>query len=223
MRRFLILCSFFLPFVSFSQFSTIELEVRPVPEPAIRDSAVVHWNQSLPAFETLSPESKDFLYWINYCRSNPEAFWDSIVCPVLLVFSSLTGKEARSLHTDLANVGKLPMFSLNEVLIKTAQLHASDISRKKASPSHTSTDGSDFGTRMKRAGIKTCANENISVSSQSVLLSVLLLYLDIGLPELGHRKSLLNPSLVETGIGSASFGKEGDQFFLVQDLACSQQ
>ena len=75
---------------------------------------------------------------------------------------------------------------------------------------------------MNRAGIKYCANENISISSQSILLSVLLLYLDIGLPNLGHRKALLNPSLVETGIGSASYGKEMGQFFLVQDLACLQ-
>ena len=78
----------------------------------------------------------------------------------------------------------------------------------------------DFGTRMKQAGIKYCANENISLSSQSVLLSVLLLYLDIGLPGLGHRKALLDPSLREIGVGSALYGK--DQYFLVQDLACSQ-
>jgi len=223
MRSFLVLCCFFLPFISFSQFYTIELEVRHIPEPLTRDSVVDAWNHSLPVFDGLSHESKEFLYWVNYCRSSPQKFWDSVVSPVLLVFPSLNGKDSRSLKADLIKTGKLPMFSLNEALIRTAQLHASDISRKNAPPSHTSSDGSDFGTRMKRAGIRNCANENISVSSQSILLSVLLLYLDIGLSELGHRKSLLNPTLTETGIGSALYGKEEAQFFLVQDLACSQQ
>ena len=223
MRRFMIFCFFILPFFSFSQFSTIELEVKPVPEPFTRDSSVDNWNRSLPAFKKLSVQSREFLYWINYCRSNPEAFWDSVITPVLLAFPALNKAEALSLRSDLIKTGRLTMFSLNSALLTTAQQHAADISQKNANPSHTSTDGTSFGTRMKQAGIKTCANENISVSSQNILLSVLLLYLDIGLPELGHRKSLLNPNLVETGIGSAPYGKDQDQFFMVQDLACLQQ
>jgi len=184
---------------------------------------VDNWNRSLPAFKKLSVQSREFLYWINYCRSNPEAFWDSVITPVLLAFPALNKAEALSLRSDLIKTGRLTMFSLNSALLTTAQQHAADISQKNANPSHTSTDGTSFGTRMKQAGIKTCANENISVSSQNILLSVLLLYLDIGLPELGHRKSLLNPNLVETGIGSAPYGKDQDQFFMVQDLACLQQ
>ena len=46
-------------------------------------------------------------------------------------------------------------------------------------------------------------------------------YLDMGLPEQGHRKALLDPSLREIGVGSALYGV--DQYFLVQDLACSQK
>ena len=54
-----------------------------------------------------------------------------------------------------------------------------------------------------------------------VSLSILLLYLDIGVPSLGHRKALLDQNLREIGVGSALYGK--DQYFLVQDLACTQQ
>jgi uncharacterized protein YkwD len=112
------------------------------------------------------------------------------------------------------------MFRLNSSLIKTAQDHAVDIASKKALPSHLSTKGEGFDVRIKRAGIKYCASENISLSNQSILLSVVLLYLDIGLPELGHRKSLLADNLREIGIGSARYGE--DQYFLFQDLACAQ-
>jgi uncharacterized protein YkwD len=117
-------------------------------------------------------------------------------------------------------MGALPMFALSDKLTRTAQSHAYDISGKRAAPSHTSTNGTEFGERMKKAGIKYCASENISVSSQSPLLAVLLLYLDIGLSDLGHRKTLLNPNLLETGIGVASYGN--NQLFLVQDLSCLQ-
>jgi hypothetical protein len=221
MFKWLFFVVFLVPMISFSQMASIELPSRPVPIPASRDTVVDRWNQSQPGFQYLSQQGRDFLYWINYCRRNPEGFWENVVIPNLDVFPPLNGKEAQSLKADLEKTGPLPMFSLNNALIKTAQLHATDISGKKAAPSHTSTDGTDFGSRMKRAGIKYCANENISVSSQGSLLAVLLLYLDIGLPTMGHRKSLLNPTLVETGVGTAPYGN--GQFFLVQDLSCSQQ
>lgn len=210
----------FMPLISFSQMSSIELVAKPVPVPATRDAAVEKWNRSQPSYKELSSEALDFLYWVNYCRRNPTGFWDSVVSPILRVFPPLDVAEAKSLKADLVKTGPLPMFALNNALIKTAQLHALDISVKKAPPSHTSTNGTDFGARMKSAGIKYCANENIAISSQGSLIAVLLLYLDIGLPNLGHRKSLLNPTLVETGVGTAQYGS--DQFFLVQDLSCAQ-
>jgi hypothetical protein len=209
-----------LPLVSFSQISLIELDVKQVPEPSRRDTSVDNWNRSQPGYANLSEEARQLLYWTNYCRNNPQKFWDSAATPILIAFPELNKSESHTLKADLLYAGQLPMFSLNETLIKTAQAHASDIARKRSPLSHNSTDGTDFGTRIKRAGIKKCANENISLSSQGVLLSVLLLYLDIGLPGLGHRKSLLDKNLREIGVGSALYGK--DQWFLVQDLACSQ-
>jgi len=220
MYKFLVILLLALPLFSHSQMSRIELDSKTVPEPINRDTEVDNWNLSQPGYQKLPEEAKQLLYWTNYCRNNPQKFWDSVVVPVLIVFPPLNTSETHSLKADLLYTGRLPMFSLNKVLVKTAQLHASDISRKKSPLGHNSTDGTDFGTRMKRAGIKTCANENISLSSQSVLLSVLLLYLDIKLPGLGHRKALLDRNLCEIGVGSALYGV--DQYFLVQDLGCRQ-
>lgn len=211
---------FLFPLFSFGQMASIELDAKRLPEPVIRDTAVDQWNQSQYNFKDLSAKAQDFLYWINLCRNNPSRFWDSVMAPAILCFPQLNGQEAKSLRADLVRSGRLPMFSINRDLAQTAQFHALDIGSKSARPSHTSTDGTDFGARMKRAGIKHCANENIAISSQSTLLAVLLLYLDIGLPEQGHRKSLLNPMLVETGIGASKYGK--DQYFFVQDLSCAQ-
>ncbi len=199
----------------------IELQERKVPEPINRNLAVDTWNLSQKGYQQLPEESKQLLYWTNFCRNNPIKFWDSVIMPVLTTFPTLKGKESESLQKELYAKGNLPMFVLNEKLVTIAQAHAEDIGRKKANPSHNSTNGTDFGTRLKRSGIKYCGSENISVSSQSVLLSVILLYLDIRLPDMGHRKALMDPKLVEIGVGSAPYGKDGS-YFLVQDFSCAQ-
>jgi hypothetical protein len=220
MFRLLLVLLLSFPLFSYSQISLIELEVRPVPEPGI-DSVIENWNRSQPGYDKLPLQARKFLYWTNYSRNNPKKFWDSAVVPLLAIFPPMNKQEAQSLKADLLKAGSLPMFKLNDALIVTAQLHASDIGGKRAPIGHTSTNGMDFGSRMKRAGIKYCASENISLSSQSILLSVALLYLDIGLPGLGHRKTLLDPNLKEIGVGSALY--RTDQYFLVQDFACLQK
>jgi hypothetical protein len=210
-----------LPFFAFSQITMVELDVRTVPEPRTRNKPVDEWNSSQPGFNKLTEQAKDFYYWTNYSRQNPKMFWDSVVVPMLEVFPTLNKAEAKSLQKDLSSREPLPMFILNPALIQTAQLHALDIGRNKSPISHNSSDGTDFGTRIKRAGIRKCANENISVASQTVSLALVLLYLDIGLPSLGHRKALTDANLREIGIGASRYGK--DQWFLVQDMACLQQ
>lgn len=216
-------CAFFLlliPSLVFCQLSMIELEVKPIPEPYTKDSIVEKWNLAQPGYQQLPQQAKEMLYWTNFCRYNPKKCWDSALAPVIKLYTKLNSTEAKSLEMDLIHIGSLPMFKLNPVLIRTARLHAADISEKGVMPSHNSTNGTEFGRRMQLAGILSCANENISLCSQSILLSVVLLYLDIGLPGLGHRRALLDPYLREIGIGSALYGK--DQYFLVQDFACAQ-
>lgn len=220
MAKFLLVLLLSFPPAAFSQLSMIELDERTVPEPKSRDSLVDQWDISQPGYQKLPQQAKELLYWTNYCRNNPQQFWDSVISPVLVTFPTLNKAEALSLKADLFSAGKLPLFVLNPDLIRTAQAHASDIACKKAPPGHNSANGTDFGSRMKLAGIRHCASENISLGSQSVLLSVVLLYLDIGLPNLGHRKTLLDQNLQEIGVGSSLYGK--DQYFLVQDLACLQ-
>lgn len=220
MRSLLLVGLLFVPTLCFTQLSSIELDARTIPEPTLHDSTVENWNRSQPGYERLPEPAKQLLYWTNYSRNYPIKFWDSIVTPILRLFAPLQVAEAEGLQKELYQIQPLPMLVLNQQLVVSAQNHSNDIAQMNATPSHTSTNGTNFSTRMKQAGIRYCATENIAVSSQSVLLSVILLYLDIGLPELGHRKALLNPDLREIGVGSALYNK--DQVFLVQDFACAQ-
>jgi len=221
MPRIGIVCLFiFFLLKSQAQMSTVELEIKPVPQPLLRDLDVERWNSNNREFKSLSPEAQEILYWTNYSRINPKRFWDSVVAPIISLFPELKGAESLSLKDDLYRSRPLPLFKLNESLIKAAQDHCDDMSIHNAEPSHSSTDGRSFQDRMRMARIKSCANENLSLGSHHILISLVLLYLDIRLPELGHRKALLNPNLTEIGIGYAIYSK--DQFFMVQDMACSQ-
>jgi uncharacterized protein YkwD len=73
---------------------------------------------------------------------------------------------------------------------------------------------------MKSISIKRCAGENISFGPANTVLMLVLLYIDEGVPDLGHRKTLLNASFVEMGIGIGAY-PEG-KYMVVQTFSCDQ-
>ncbi len=109
----------------------------------------------------------------------------------------------------------------NEELSKVSDVFASEMSSNNALPSHTSPSGSTFAERMKSAGIVKCAGENISYGPSNSLLMLVLLYIDEGVPDLGHRRALLNPAFVEMGVGIGRYSNNNS--IVVQDFACSQK
>ena len=209
------------PSLSFCQLKDVVLEARSVPKPVVIDTSVTNWDASQPGFATLNSQAKEFLYWTNYSRVNPKRFWDSVVGPILLAFPTLQSSYSESLKADLYNSPVLPIFKLNTALISTAQSHASDIGLKKAKPGHVSTNGTSFSDRIKAAGIKNCGGENVSLGNVDPIMSLVLLYIDYGIPALGHRKSLLNANYVETGVGVSPYG-DTDNMFIVEDFSCAQ-
>lgn len=209
------------PILSFSQTKGIVLEARDIPKPTEFDTAILNGDGRQPVFATLKTSAQVFLYWTNYSRVNPKRFWDSVVQPILEAFPTLKSSYSESLKTDLYNSPALPAFKLNSTLIGTAQAHASDIGLKKGTPGHISSDGRTFVERIKEAGIKNCAGENVSLGDVDPILSLVLLYIDYGIPTLGHRKSLLNGNYTETGIGVSPYG-DTDNIFIVEDFSCIQ-
>jgi hypothetical protein len=205
-----------------SQLKNVVLEAKAAPKPANIDTLISHWDESQKPFAKLSKQGKEFLYWTNYSRVNPRRFWDSVVVPILQAFPTLKSSYSESLQKDLYASNPLPLFKLNNNLVFTAQSHASDIGLKKGTPGHISSDGRSFSARLKAVGIKNCGGENVSLGDVDPVLSLVLLYIDYGIPELGHRKSLLNPDYVETGIGVSPYG-DTNSFFIVEDFSCSQQ
>ncbi|MCG9900487.1 MAG: CAP domain-containing protein [Hydrotalea sp.] len=212
----LLLC---ISFFGKAQFSTQEFTPKPLPPLPQMPAHIWQQAQEQPGFTTWSSELQTGFRLMNYARVYPKRYWDSVVVPIILVYPFLKTKESASLQKDLEQTPSLPPFSIHLTLQKLAQEHAEDIWKNPQQPSHTNSKGVSFSKRINQAGIQKCAAENISIGSQAVALSLVLLYLDIDIPSLGHRKNLLNPQMVELGLG----WKQNESIFVwVQDLACKQ-
>lgn len=189
-----------------------------IPKPLLIDSEVNYFNVNQHEFNSLSSSDKEFFYWVNYSRKNPKRFYDSVILPIINVYPQLKGPNLISLKIDLYASSVLPLLSLNSILNNLAQQHANDITSKNLPPSHNSSNGRTFIERFQDLHFRNCGSENISYGLDEPVFLLSLLYLDIGIEDLGHRKALLNSSLIETGIGSA-FYKNG-YLFLVEDFSC---
>ncbi|MEO6590083.1 MAG: CAP domain-containing protein, partial [Pyrinomonadaceae bacterium] len=176
--------------------------------------------KSSPLFNLLSTDEYEWFYWTNYSRTNPKDFWDSVVEPVLKNYPNLVSSYTRSLKHDLYSASPLPIIQPNEKLLILARNHATDLAKKMAPPSHNSTNGKSFQIRMVSAGIENCAAENISFGPSNTILSLVLLYIDQDLPDLGHRKTLLAASYTQMGIGIGNY--HSSQNIVIQDFACDQ-
>ena len=191
-----------------------------IPKPKDIDTSVLNFNTKQPEFEKLSSVDKEFYYWVNYSRRNPNRFYDSVILPIVKVYPQLKGENLTSLKNDLGSKSFLPLLSLNLALEKMATEHSIDITSNNYSPSHNSSNGETFQDRFKLTHLKKCGSENISYGQNEPIFLLALLYIDLNIVDLGHRKTLLNPDLTETGINS-SFYKNG-YIFLVEDFACNQ-
>jgi hypothetical protein len=210
----------FLPLFALSQIGTVQISNSPIPIPQIFLRQVDSLNRAEPYYSSLSSQEKEHYYWLNFSRTNPKLFWDSAVQPILDQFPNLSGDNANSLKQELSNNNILPRLSLNKTLIGLSKNQAND-NLNQGRLNHTNSIGIRFDQRLKDAQIKRCAAENLVTGPPNMLFTLVLLYLDIGLPELGHRKNLLNNNYTEIGIGAAT--KSGELYFIVQDFACPQQ
>lgn len=220
-KRFLLL-AFLFPALAFSQhMGTTSLDFKGMPTLPAIDVNVNGFLSQYSETNSLTTIQKEWFYWTNYSRTNPRRFWDSIVSPLIKAYPTLNIANAKSLKDDLYNACSLPMLAPSLLLDKTANSLAKDLAARKASPSHTSPSGITFQDRMKSAGIKRCAGENISFGPWNSILMLVLLYIDEGVQDTGHRKSLLNAEYQEMGIGVGAY--PNNNFLIVQDFGCTQK
>lgn len=214
---------FLLPFFSFAQhFGATTLPVRAMPKLPPKNILILKFLDNYSEYKSLDSAQKEWFYWTNYSRSNPKRFWDSIVSPIITAYPTLNNSFTSSLKKDLHAAGPLPSVKPNTNLLKVSETFSREMSSKNASPSHTSPSGVAFPDRMKAAGIIKCAGENISFGPSNPLIMLVLLYIDEGVPGLGHRRTLLNPTFTEMGIGISEYS-DNKNSIVIQDFACTQK
>lgn len=213
---------FFLHFLGVSQeIGSVDFEDRPYQLSIKKRAFIVESLQDYEAYKIALPEEKEFIYWTNHARLFPQSFRDSILVPFLELQPKLKGLYANSLLKDLLEQKPLPFLEPNPLLTETARAQATDLARlKNGTISHNSKSGQSFPSRMKSKGIKYCYAENIAESPQTSLVALLLLYLDINVPGLGHRFNLFNSSYTQMGVGASK--RTNQQLVVVQDFACTQ-
>lgn len=207
---------------SLAQYANYSYLFRPEPEIKIAKDEDIYRNIALQTKIRLNNQEKELLYWMDFARKYPKRFYNEIVYPYLKTYPELMKqkKYVASLRNDLYKSNPLPLLVINERLFAMAQEHATDV-KKHNNPSiaHSSSAGLNFQQRAKQFGLDVCVGENLSYGASSVLMQLVLLYLDVDMPNLGHRKNLLNP--IYSNIGVALVDLDNNEIFFVQDFSCT--
>jgi uncharacterized protein YkwD len=213
---FLFLC-FLFPLLSLGQAS-IQLEQKAFVVDRKKDSSVVQFLLGYSSLQKRPVPEQEAFYWVNLLRKDPASFCKHYIEPFLLQFPSLNGSEAESLRAELRALAPLGQIAPAAYVQKEAERHALDLAQRQKTISHQSSDGRTFAQRMADAGIKNCAGENVFLGEEDALKALILLLIDQGIPNLGHRKALLNPTFNVMGV---SFKRSADStHYMVQLFSC---
>jgi uncharacterized protein YkwD len=219
--RFHVKHSLFLVFVFCSSLIQAQTEFYTIPvtiKYPTKDSTIYNPIKRNTIAKNLTTEQLEVLYICNVLRLKPQYFLDSFVTPFMKAHDELLGANWKSLQKELKKAKPLVAFTPHPILFKTATAHANDLS-STGKLSHNSSNGDDFFTRITKSGLQGCAGENINYGTNNTATeAVILLMLDNGVPNLGHRKALLNSSYLSIGVALATF-KSGK--VLVQDFGCN--
>lgn len=197
---------------------TVVLEQREFVVNRSQDAGIVRFLSGYTALQKLDSTEQDSFYWINLLRKDPPAFSKTYLTPFIEQFSGLDKSYVRSLQKTLAETDPLPMLAPAPVVQAEAERHARDLAQKLGYISHSSSDGRSFSQRMAQAGIRRCGGENVFEGEDDALVALLLLLIDSGVPSLGHRNALLNPTFDIMGV-AAEPSRDG-RVFLVQLFSC---
>ncbi len=203
---------------TFSQ-GVIVLQDKPFLYEEVRDTAV--WNQliSKAQFSALSGKEQEFFYWTNLMRKNPVRFSETVLKEFLLQFPEANSAYTKSLTADLKRAQiNLPILLPDDGLGTMASTHAGDLKRRNGVISHQSSSGKDFVQRIKEAGKYRCGAENVFAGSPAALEALVLLLIDHGVKDMGHRKNLLDPAFTLMGVSFKDLSPK--KTILVQDFGC---
>ncbi|MEJ2881779.1 CAP domain-containing protein [Pedobacter sp. GR22-6] len=162
----------------------------------------------------LTGEEKDMVMYMNLARMNGEKFFLTFFqdfveshnkqMSAYSNYNSLRIERSssyyRSLEKDLQNVKDLPMLYPDEAMSWVARQHAKDMNKYNYAE-HTARDGRTVKDRITAMYPKKACGENLAFGFSSGLGNICMLLLDKGVPNLGHRKIIIDTSYKFNYIG----------------------
>lgn len=162
----------------------------------------------------LTGEEKDMVIYMNLVRMDGERFFNTFLQDFIDAHNEQMKQYSNyeklkidrkdkyylSLKNDLKNIKLLPVFWPDEALSQVAMLHAKDLGRNNFAK-HNSSDGRTPKDRIGKLYPKRSSGENLAFGFSSGLGNICLLLIDKGVPDLGHRKLILNTSYQLNTVG----------------------
>ncbi len=153
----------------------------------------------------LTDREKAMMKEINLIRSNPTGYVSIVEAYIQKqegeLASVVSGKEwikdhIETCHELIAELKITPRLSIlkpHEGIFKAAKLHGEE-GKAKGSLNHQGSDGSwPWDRVLRQAPELNDGNENLVGGPLDIRESIMLLLVDSGIPNRGHRKTLLNP------------------------------
>lgn len=140
----------------------------------------------------LTPEEKAVIYYINVVRTNPQLFVTNYLKNYLDTAPIKQTAYLKSLLNDLNNMQAVNTLEPQYDLFEVAKTHASDMGLH-GKTGHTSIAGEGYESRAVELSKRyEKALENCQYGYNNALSIVIDLLIDEDIPDLSHRKSLLN-------------------------------
>lgn len=155
----------------------------------------------------LSEEEKNIIFYMNLVRMDGTRFLNSFLQDFIEDHNSRmqqysnynelriskSDKYYRSLESDLRKAKNLGLLYPDETLTFIALQHAKDMNRHNIA-GHNSYDGRSMKDRISKYYPNRSMAENLAFGFSDGLANVCVLLIDKGVPDLGHRKNILNTS-----------------------------
>lgn len=165
----------------------------------------------------LTEDEREVIKWLNYIRAYPQEFSEKVLTPYVENKELKKSKYLNSLYKDLSKIPGMELLTPSKGLTKAAKYHASDMG-KSGNAGHTSTSGWGMQERIEKfVRWEVTIGENCAYGLYSPLDIVMGLLIDEGVPDLGHRKNILNPDYKVIGVSIKPHKDYGTN--CVQDFA----
>lgn len=207
MKSILITLLFIWPFLPVSKLSG-------QPEKSVPETRLSWTSEELALANTaknvdyLSTEEKNIIFYMNLARMDGTRFFNTYFQDFVDAHNQRMKKYSnyaqlkvnrydayyRGLEQDLRNAKNLGILYPDETLTYISDQHGNDMNKHNIS-GHVSSDGRTMVDRVQKYYKNRGMAENLAFGFSRGLDNVCLLLLDTGIPDVGHRKNILNTSL----------------------------